>query len=87
MQAAVVRKALGIPFGGAQCRREAREPRVVADYLFGLTSAFNRFYQKHPILHAADVDTAVARLYLVQATRIVLRNGLRLLGIPAVEVM
>jgi arginyl-tRNA synthetase len=66
---------------------EAREPRIVADYLFGLAGAFNRFYQKHPILHASDADTAVARLCLVRATQIVLRNGLRLLGIPAVEMM
>ncbi len=61
-------------------------PNVFADYLMDVASAFNDFYSKHPVLKA-DSELRMHRLALVDACRIVLRNGLELLGIEAVERM
>ncbi len=56
-------------------------PNVLCSYLYRLASAFNLFYQKHPILGAS------MRLTLTAATAQVLKNGLYLLGISTVERM
>jgi arginyl-tRNA synthetase len=62
-------------------------PNAVADYLNSLADKFNKFYTKMPVIKAASQGLSDARLALVDATRIVLRNGLKLLGIKAPERM
>jgi arginyl-tRNA synthetase len=47
---------------------------------------FNDFYREHPVLKA-ESEVRMHRLAIVDATRIVLRNGLELLGIKALEKM
>ncbi|MFA5363589.1 MAG: arginine--tRNA ligase [Candidatus Bathyarchaeia archaeon] len=66
---------------------ENLKPSAVADYLNLLGDKFNRFYTKLPVLKAESPQLCDARLALVVATRIVLRNGLRLLGIEAPDRM
>ncbi len=61
-------------------------PNVFAEYLLSVASSFNDFYRQHPVLKA-EPETRMHRLALVDATRIVLRNGLELLGIEALEKM
>jgi len=61
-------------------------PSVFADYLMDVASAFNDFYSKYPVLKA-NSELRMHRLALVDACRIVLRNGLELLGIEAIERM
>ncbi len=61
-------------------------PNVFAEYLLSVASSFNDFYRQHPVLKA-DPEIRMHRLALVDATRIVLRNGLELLGIEALEKM
>lgn len=60
-------------------------PSDVATYLFELAQAFNLFYQKAPILKSGAREAL--RLALTDATGIVLKNGLGLLGIKTVEKM
>jgi arginyl-tRNA synthetase len=57
-------------------------PSVIANYLFDLCKAFNRFYEHCPV-RSATGPLRNSRLLIVQATGNTLRKGLALLGIPA----
>jgi arginyl-tRNA synthetase len=61
-------------------------PHEIATYLLEVSSQFARFYGACPVLKA-EPKMMEARLKLVKATQIVLRNGLLLLGIEAPERM
>ncbi|MCX5665937.1 MAG: DALR anticodon-binding domain-containing protein, partial [Candidatus Omnitrophica bacterium] len=56
------------------------EPYVVLQYLQDLAAAFHSFYNKHRVV-CDDPDLSKARLVLVNCVRIVLANGLGLLGV------
>lgn len=56
------------------------EPYVVLQYLQELAAAFHSFYNKHRVI-CDDPDLSKARLILVDCVRIVLANGLNLLGV------
>lgn len=62
------------------------EPQKMVEYLHGVAELYHRFYQECPILKA-EPDTRTARLFLSVATRQILRNGFRVLGITAPESM
>ncbi len=62
------------------------KPNVFAEYLLKVANAFNDFYRDHPVLKA-ESELRMHRLAIVDATRIVLRNGLELLGIEPLERM
>jgi arginyl-tRNA synthetase len=67
-----------------------REPHKVARYLEETAGTFHRFYDVCRVLPQGDEelnDLHRARLLLVAATRQVLANGLRLLGVSAPERM
>ncbi len=66
----------------------AREngPHLIALYIYQLASAYNVFYNSYQILKA-DKELKKARLALSEATAIVIKNGLTLLGIEAPERM
>jgi arginyl-tRNA synthetase len=69
---------------------ELREPHRVARYLEELAGTYHRFYDACRVLPRGDEETGElhhARLWLVEATRIVLANGLALLGVSAPERM
>jgi arginyl-tRNA synthetase len=69
---------------------ELREPHRVARYLEQLAGTYHRFYDVCRVLPRGDEETTDvhrARLWLVEATRVVLRNGLGLLGVTAPERM
>jgi arginyl-tRNA synthetase len=69
---------------------EFREPHRVARYLEELAGMYHRFYDACRVLPMGDepvTDLNRARLWLVEATRIVLSNGLGLLGVSAPERM
>lgn len=63
-----------------------REPHQVANYLRELAVEFHAYYNAHKIL-VPEQDLRSARLLLCQAVKLVLANGLRLLGISAPEEM
>lgn len=87
-------KALGDFPGVVATAAELREPHRIARYLEDLAAAYHRFYdacrvlpQGDEVRDAAAMDLTTARLWLVEASRIVLANGLALLGVSAPERM
>lgn len=62
------------------------EPSIVTRYVLQVAKDFNKFYNNCPI-NSAEEGTKQARLKLVLATTLVLRNALNLLGIETVEEM
>jgi len=69
---------------------ELREPHRVARYLEDLAGTFHKFYDECRVLPLGNEETTDlhrARLWLVEATRVVIGNGLGLLGVSAPERM
>ncbi|PZF88881.1 arginine--tRNA ligase [Micromonospora deserti] len=69
---------------------ELRAPHRVARYLEELAGAYHRFFDSCRVLPRGDEeisDLNRARLWLNDATRVVIVNGLRLLGVSAPERM
>jgi len=62
------------------------EPHRITYYLTQVASTFHSYYNHHRMIQE-DTDLARARLFLAQAVRIVLRNGLEFLGVLAPEKM
>ena len=64
---------------------QLREPSVIAKYALRLAKSFNHYYAQTKVL--VDDDQLAARLNLVQAVAIVLKEALRLLGVQAPDEM
>ena len=64
----------------------SREPQRMTQYLISVAQAFHPFYQKHRVVTSEEALSA-ARLRLVQGVRLVLANGLDLVGVSAPEKM
>jgi arginyl-tRNA synthetase len=67
-----------------------REPHRVPHYLEQLAGTYHRFYDACRVLPRAGEDPddlTRARLWLTEASRLVLRNGLQMLGVSAPERM
>ncbi|WP_414902527.1 arginine--tRNA ligase [Sphingomonas flavalba] len=71
----------------------AREPHRIAFYLFDLAAAFHAYFNMgndrpdRRVLMANDVETTCARLYLANGIGQIIRNGLAIMGVAAVEEM
>ena len=61
------------------------EPSVIARYVIQLAQAFNKYYGNVRLLN--EDEELPARMALVEATSIVLKDGLKLLGVQAPENM
>lgn len=72
----------------SEIQRAASEykPLFVATYVYELAKKFNDFYRACPVIQASEPQKS-ARIALVDATRQVLANGLKAVGIKAPEVM
>lgn len=73
-----------------QSAAELREPHRIARYLESLASTYHRFYDSCRVLpRTAEeaTDLTRARLWLVEAARVVFVNGLWLVGVSAPERM
>ncbi|MDP2682427.1 MAG: arginine--tRNA ligase [Deltaproteobacteria bacterium] len=64
----------------------AMEPHRITFYLQELAAMFHPYYNKNRVV-TEDAKLTDARLYLCEAVRTVLQNGLKLLGISAPEEM
>lgn len=62
------------------------EPSVVARYVWGLATVFNKFYQECNILNA-EKDAKEARIVLVYLTQKIIKDAMELLGIKCPEEM
>lgn len=60
-------------------------PSKLCEYLFELSGKFNQFYESCSVLNAETAELQRSRLALCEVTASVLRLGLDLLGIEALE--
>ncbi|MBN1502773.1 arginine--tRNA ligase [Candidatus Woesearchaeota archaeon] len=65
---------------------ENYKPSLIANYLIDLSQKFNEYYHKHQVIQE-DKELEKARILLVCCVKQVLKIGLELLGIEALEVM
>ncbi|MFA6617668.1 MAG: arginine--tRNA ligase [Candidatus Neomarinimicrobiota bacterium] len=66
--------------------RKSLEPMHLANYLYRLATSFHKFYSIHRVV-SDDIPLSKARLQLIDAVRIILANGLNILGVNAPERM
>jgi arginyl-tRNA synthetase len=66
---------------------ESLKPSAIAEYANDLASSFNSFYASLRVLRAETPPLRDARLRLVDAVRLALRNSLEMMGIDPVERM
>jgi len=89
---ALVREAAQFP-RVVEAAAKAREPHRIAFFLGDLAAAFHSFWNagnddpSKRIIQDGDADITSARLYLADAIGQVIRNGLAILGVEAVEEM
>lgn len=81
----LAKKLLRFPDVASSCA-SALHVHPMASYLLDLAGVFHNYY-KHNRVVTDDADLTRARLVLVDAARIVFRNGLNLLGVSAPERM
>lgn len=62
------------------------KPHILARYLLDLAQSFNEFYHNCPVKQE-EGDLQKARVRLIECVKIVLKNGLSLLGIDVVDKM
>jgi arginyl-tRNA synthetase len=81
----IIRKLLMYPmiFEGAV---NAYEPHRITFYLQELSGMFHPYYNKYRVV-TEDIKLTLARLALCEAIRVVLRDGLEILGVTAPEKM
>ena len=66
---------------------EEHRPQLVCMYLFGLSKAFSRMYDRVPVLKTDNPVLMNTRLKLVEATGKVIKKALELIGIQTLERM
>jgi arginyl-tRNA synthetase len=64
----------------------AHEPHRITFYLQEIAGMFHPYYHKHRVI-SEDIELTKARLTLCKAIQIVLRHGLKILGVNAPERM
>ena len=63
------------------------EPVLLTKYIFNLTQKFSSYYEKVNISNITDKQIKNSKLLLLEAIKIVLTNGLSILGIKTIEKM
>ena len=62
------------------------DPQIIANYLHSIASEFHKFYAKCRVI-TDDIELTKSRLNLINSAKIVLGNGLKILGIQAPDKM
>ncbi len=62
------------------------EPHRVVFFMQDLAAQFHSYYNKHRVI-SDDLELSQARLWLAEGIRVILRNGLNLIGVDAPESM
>jgi arginyl-tRNA synthetase len=65
---------------------ETYEPSLITTYLLDLCTAANQFYNTRRVI-SEDADLTIARIALVCGIQVMLKKGLKLLGMKAPESM
>jgi len=84
-ETALIKELMKFPIA-VEMGARLREPMRVTQYLHSVGQMFHPFYHKHRVV-TSDPQLSAARLRLTNAVRLVLANGLGLLGISAPERM
>ena len=66
---------------------ESLEPKQLETYLEDLAAHYHKFYGNHKVINQNNIDLSSARIKLCEATQIILKTGLSILGIQAPEKM
>ena len=66
---------------------DSLEPRKLATYLEEIAASYHKFYGNHKIINIDNIPLSYARKNLCNATQIILKAGLAILGITAPEKM
>ena len=66
---------------------ESLEPRKLATYLEEVAASYHKFYGNHKVIDHNNISLSYARKNLCNATQIILKTGLSILGITAPEKM
>ena len=82
---AIIRAVLAFPEVVEKSAR-AMEVHRISHYLLDLVSRFHGYYSRHRVI-TDDKSLTLARLYLLDALRITIRNGFELMGISSPEKM
>lgn len=85
VELALIRQLIKFPEIIADTSRDYQVQRLPS-YSLELANAFHRFYEQCRVLDD-DKEVSRARINLVKATQIILRNTLKLMGIAAPEKM
>ncbi|MFT8321723.1 MAG: arginine--tRNA ligase [Bacillus sp. (in: firmicutes)] len=64
-----------------------RMPHRITNYIYDVAATFHSFYNAEKVLDADNLERTKARLALIKATQITLKNALRLIGVSAPEKM
>lgn len=64
---------------------ETKESIILTNYLYSLTQKFARYYENVSILKETDDRPRNSRLALIRALKIVLENGMKILGVTPLE--
>ena len=62
------------------------DPQIISNYLEELAAKFHKYYSKHKVI-SDNKDLSHSRLFLINSLRIVIKNGLNVLGIKEKERM
>lgn len=81
----LMRTILEFPYCLGMCANQL-DPYNLTIYLQSLSAAFHRFYDLHKVL-SEDESLTQARLFLILSVKIVLANGLGMMGVSAPEHM
>jgi arginyl-tRNA synthetase len=82
---AIIRAVLAFPEVVEKSAR-AMEVHRISHYLLDLVSRFHGYYSRHRVI-TDDKSLTLARLFLLDALRITIRNGFELMGISSPEKM
>ena len=66
---------------------DSLEPRKLATYLEEVAASYHKFYGNHKVINLDNIPLSHARKNLCNATQIILKTGLSILGITAPEKM
>lgn len=83
---ALINETLSFPDIIKRCLT-TREVHHLPTYLYSLATALHKFYTEHKVVDPENAALSTARLSLLNAVQITLRNGLRVLGIQAPDRM
>ena len=82
IESQLISKLLKFPEVIKKCS-DTLEPQNISNYLSELSSTFHSYYARERVVDPDNKDLTHARIYLVNAIRIVIRNGLSVLGVSS----